>query len=142
MRRWPRLAEFVAPAPLCAVALMAVNDRWLKPAFHNAWTGKLSDLAICFFLPVYLSALLAVATRWSLRARLACGATATGALFAAIKVSQPAADLFCRALALVGRPLGMTHFRAVADPTDLVALPLIWVAVAYGLHRAPPGVTR
>jgi hypothetical protein len=41
------MTEFFAPLPLAAVALMVVNDRVLKPLFHNGVTGKLSDVAIC-----------------------------------------------------------------------------------------------
>ncbi len=136
MRRLPPMPEFLAPLPLAAVALMAVNDRWLKPAFHNALTGKLSDVALCFFLPLYLSALLALVTRWPRPTRLGVGAAVTALLYTALKVSQPAADLFCVALRVVGTPLGMTQFRAWADPTDLITLPLIAVAVLYGWPRA------
>lgn len=152
MRRLPSMPEFLAPLPLAAVALMAVNDQWLKPAFHNALTGKLSDVAICFFLPLYLSALLSLVTRWPRAARTAAGAGLTAILYTALKVSQPAADLFCEALRVVGAPLGLRHFRAVADPTDLITLPLVGLAVLYSRVRescepvpptgltTPPGV--
>jgi hypothetical protein len=141
------MPEFLAPLPLAAVALMAANDQWLKPAFHNALTGKLSDVAICFFLPLYLSALLALVTRWPQAVRTVAGAGLTVALYTALKVSQPAADLFCEALRVVGAPLGLRHFRAVADPTDLITLPLVAAAVLYSRareHRGPvltPGIT-
>lgn len=141
MRGLPAMPEFLAPLPLSAVALMAVNDRWLKPAFHNALTGKLSDVAICFFLPLYLSALLALVTRWSLERRVAVGAGVTALLFTALKVSQPAADLFCRLLLPVGAPLGLTAFRAVADPTDLITLPLAGAAVLYARATSRPTPT-
>ena len=49
----PRIGEFFAPLPLAAVALLVVNDTWLKPAFHNALTGKLSDVAVCFMMPAF-----------------------------------------------------------------------------------------
>lgn len=138
MRRLPPMPEFIAPLPLAAVALMAVNDHWLKPTFHNALTGKLSDVAICFFLPLYLSACLALVTRWPLAVRTSVGAAVTALLYTAINVSQPAADLFCEALALVGGPLlGRTSFRAWADLGDLVTLPLIALAVLYARARAP-----
>ncbi|NMO20321.1 hypothetical protein HPC49_22980 [Pyxidicoccus fallax] len=141
----PSMPEFLAPLPLAGVALMAVNDRWLKPALHNALTGKLSDVAICFFLPLYLSALLALVTRWPRSTRFLLGAGVTALLYTALKVSQPAADLFCDVLAVIGSPLGFTGpFRAVADPTDLVTLPLVFAAVLYGRRAAvphTPGVT-
>lgn len=141
MKPLPRMPEFLAPLPLAAVALMAVNDRWLKPTFHNTLTGKLSDVAICFFLPLYVSALLALVTRWPRSLRLGAGAALTAVLFTALKVSQPLADLFCQWLLPLGAPLGLDSFRAVADPTDLLTLPFVAVAVLYGratmLSRTP-----
>ena len=133
------MPEFLSPLPLAAVALMALNDRWLKPTFHNALTGKLSDVALCFFLPLYLSALLALVTRWSRPTRLYVGALACALLFTALKVSPEAARLFCAVLRQVGSPLGFTSFRAVADPTDLLTLPLVWAAVLHG-RRTGPGL--
>ncbi len=52
----PRSGEFFAPLPLAALALTVANDIWLKPAFHSELTGKLSDVGICFFMPLFLSA--------------------------------------------------------------------------------------
>lgn len=124
--------EFVAPLPLAGVVLMAVNDAWLKPAFHNSVTGKLSDFAICTFLPFLVSACLGLLLAWRLRVRLALGAAATALVFTALKTSPWAVARFLEALAVVGRPLGYTDFRAVVDPTDLVALPLVLLAL-----RAP-----
>lgn len=142
MKRLPAMPEFLAPLPLFAVALMAVNDRWLKPAFHNALTGKLSDVAICFFLPLYVSALLALVTRWPRVRRVAVGAAFTACLYTALKISQPAADLFCELLRPLGVPLGIRSFRAWADPTDLITLPLVWAAVRYSraATREPPSL--
>jgi hypothetical protein len=140
----PSMPEFLAPLPLLAVGLMAVNDRWLKPALHNALTGKLSDVAICFFLPLYLSALLALVTRWPRSTRLGLGAVATALLYTALKVSQPTADLFCDVLQVIGAPLGFRGpFHAVADPTDLITLPFIGAALLYGRAAAPrtPGAS-
>ena len=58
--RAPRSGEFFAPLPLAALALTVVNDVWLKPAFHSGLTGKLSDVGICFFMPLFLSELLGI----------------------------------------------------------------------------------
>lgn len=137
MTRLPPMPEFLSPLPLSAVALMAINDRWLKPTFHNALTGKLSDGALCFFLPLYLSALLALVTRWPRATRLYVGAGVCALVFTALKVSPEAARLFCALLRPVGAPLGFTSFRAVADPTDLLTLPLIWAAVLHGRRMGP-----
>jgi len=46
----PRSGEFFAPLPLVALALMVVNDVWLKPAFHSALTGKLSPMLFRLFM--------------------------------------------------------------------------------------------
>ncbi|MBZ4190124.1 hypothetical protein [Niabella beijingensis] len=45
------------PLFLTAVWLLLLNDWLLKPAWHNALTGKLSDIAGLFALPFFLSAL-------------------------------------------------------------------------------------
>ena len=130
-----RVREFIAPLPIAAVALLAVNDHLLKAAFHNTLTGKLSDIAGCFFLPLYVSALLSLVTGISLRARLYLGALITTALFVSVSLSRVAADAVCRWVGMLAAPLGYTHLRIAADPTDLIALPLVAAAVVYGLSR-------
>lgn len=135
--------EFLAPVPLCGVAVMALNDFALKPAFHNALTGKLSDFAICFFLPLYLSALAGIALAAPARLRLFAGALATALVFAALKLSPAAAGAFTRAVAALVRPAGFGTLRAAADPTDLIALPMVLVALWYArrqLEAEPEGV--
>ncbi len=54
--------EFFAPVPLAAVALLAANDHFLKAWWPGFVTGKLSDISGCFFLPLFLSAFLALGT--------------------------------------------------------------------------------
>ncbi len=130
------MPEFVGALPLLAVGVMAVNDAYLKATFHNAITGKLSDFAGCFFLPLYTSALLALVTPWSLRARLTVGALATAVLFVAISTSKTAARWVCDVLSVPGGWLGLSHYDIVADPTDLMALPMVPLAVFYGLRRS------
>jgi hypothetical protein len=43
-----RIAFFIHPIPLLAVATMALNDHWLKQRFPSWVTGKLSDFAARF----------------------------------------------------------------------------------------------
>lgn len=128
----PQMRELVSPLPLAAVAVLAVNDHVLKWRFPGFVTGKLSDLAGCFVLPLFLSALLALATRWSLRTRLRAGTLATVAFFSAIKISAPAADAVAAALGWAGAPLGLGGGPLLADPGDLIALPLAAAAYAFG----------
>lgn len=128
--------EFFAPLPLAAVAVLALNDHVLKFKYPGLVTGKLSDIAGCFVLPLFLSALLALVTKASTRERLHVSAAFTFLFFTAIKSSQPAADLTCSALDAVGPGCA----RIIADPNDLIALPFIALAVWYGARR--PGATH
>lgn len=134
----PPFPDFIRPWPLAAVATMAVNDHWLKPRFHNFWTGKLSDLAICFFLPLFLAALLELSTPLGRRARLFAGVATTVVLFFLLKTSAPFARAFCLALSPVAGPLGFEHLSATVDPTDLWALPMSLIALWYVRPPRPP----
>jgi hypothetical protein len=140
-RRALPAGELLAPIPLAALVLLAVNDHLLKGsgALPGWMTGKLSDLAGLLFFPLLCTALLDLALlvaarlgapvdftlrRWKLAA--ACAGSA--ALFTAIKLSPAAAGALERLLAAAGIPS-----RIVSDPTDLLALPM--VALAYYLGR-------
>ncbi|MEW5852192.1 MAG: hypothetical protein AB2A00_25610 [Myxococcota bacterium] len=131
----PAMREFFAPATLIAVLVMAVNDHWLKADFHNALTGKLSDFAGCFFLPLYVSALMGAVVPLRPRHRLGLGVLVTLGIFVPVSLSRDAADALCRLLAVLGAPLGLHGYRIAADPTDLMALPFVALAYAYGLKR-------
>ena len=136
------MREFFAPWPLCAVAVMVVNDRWLKALFHNWVTGKLSDVAICFFLPLFTSALLGLVWQRHPRARILVGAAVAMAVFVG-QESWPAFQVwFLSTLRVVGRPLGLARFQLTSDPTDLLALLMVPVAVWYGLRRVRGGISK
>jgi hypothetical protein len=133
LRGWPVLSALV----------IAFNDFWLKPTHPGVVSGKLSDIGLCFFFPVFLATVLEWTT-WAhdaLRHRawqgagrrshaLACALAA--AYFAMIKISPAGAELHVQALSAL---LPSRRFRAVADPTDLLCLPLVLVAYSY-LARA------
>jgi hypothetical protein len=134
--RPPRHGEFFAPLPLAAVALLLVNDRWLKPALHSGLTGKLSDVALCFFMPLFVSECLGLLMGMVPRTRLALGAVFTAALYAALEVVPPFTAWTLRVLAAVGPSLGIWRpFRMTSDVTDLYCLALVPVAVWYGHWR-------
>lgn len=126
-----RAPEFFSALPLLAVGVLAVNDHFLKDAFHNTLTGKLSDFAGCFFLPLYVSAMLGVVTRWQLERRLAIGVAVTLLIFIPVSVNRAAADFVARTVELVAIPLGIGPQWIACDPTDLIALPMIVLAVLY-----------
>jgi hypothetical protein len=137
-RRGLPVAELLAPAPLAAVALLAVNDWYLKRSAAPGWlTGKLSDFAGIFAFPLIVTAvadsvLLACARsglwrgvdftlrRW----KLACAIAATAVGFSVMKLSPVGSAWLAAAWAkLAGAN------RVAVDPSDLLALatlPLTW----------------
>jgi hypothetical protein len=136
-RRWPQRSEFFAPLPLAALALLVTNDVFLKPHFHNAWTGKLSDVAVCFLMPLFVSELLGLAFGWPVRRRLRVAAIATAAIFTALEVIPPVTRWAIAGLSALGPVLGISgRFRMTADRTDLLCLLLIPLAVRYGDGRS------
>jgi len=141
------------PVALAAIALLVVNDWVLKPrVVPDSWpslvTGKLSDLAGLVFAPVVLSAAIGLALHVAARLgarldpsltrrRLVACVAATGAGFAAVKLSPALAAHVACALSLLGRPAVFYD-----DPTDLLALPALAVALWIGrdeLRRVPLG---
>ena len=133
-----KMTEFFAPLPLTAVALMVVNDRVLKPRIGNAVTGKLSDIAICFFLPLFTSALLGFAWQKHPRARVLAGAGIAALVFVGQEMWPWFQDAFLATMGFVGTPLGLSGFVLTSDATDLLALLVVPLAVAYGWKRLRP----
>jgi hypothetical protein len=127
------LGELGSLLPLAMIGLLIANDHVLKFVFHNAVTGKLSDFAICFLMPLLVSAVLGLLTGIGARRRLWIGAAATAVIFSALEMSDAAGAWFVRAVALV---FGVTHTVLTRDPTDLLALLFVPLAVAYGRWRA------
>jgi hypothetical protein len=136
----PRL--FTRPWPVLACALLAVNDHLLKGSgMLPGWvTGKLSDLAGMFFAPLLLAELWLLV--WPARSpegvnrRLGVSALLVGMSFSAINLSVTASTLYERVVGWVVAPVGL-RLGNVVDPTDLVALPMIGLALWYGRVRTP-----
>jgi hypothetical protein len=128
------LACFRHPATWAAIGLLLLNDHVLKSAWPSILTGKLSDFAGLYFFPFLLAALLgplaaAVAPRhrraeWA--AKIGPAAFVLTALwFAAIKTVPPANALTADA---IGAILGTGPARIALDPTDVIALIILWPA--------------
>ncbi len=149
-RRSLPIGEFFHPLSILALVLLVVNDWYLKP---SSWaseliTGKLSDFAGLLFFPLLVTALvdclLLVLFRmgtdvdFSLRrAKIAAAIAITAVLFIAIKLSGPANQAFVDLLSWVG-----FSARVVRDPSDLVALTVLWIPWRIGLSeiaRVPLG---
>ena len=139
------VGEAMHPITLFAVLLLVVNDWVLKPRFHDASaigelvTGKLSDIAGLAFAPVVLTAaiglVLALAAKlgatvdpYLTQRRLVLCVAATGAVFAAVKLSPDAASWLAHALSHLGRRASI-----YLDRTDLLCLPAL--AIAYWIGR-------
>lgn len=137
------VGEAMHPATLAAIALLAVNDWVLKPRVipgggASLLTGKLSDVAGLAFAPVVLSAAIGLALHAAARLgarvdpsltrrRLLLCIAATGAGFAAVKLSPALAEIVAGWLSHLGRPA-----RFYDDPSDLLTLPALLAALWIG----------
>jgi len=115
------------PPAVIAVSLLLLNDHFLKAAFPGWWTGKLSDVAGLFFFPFVVSALLAlILDRMNVPPRLTAASAfwLVGGWFAAMKTIPLANEVTVSVWQhLAGGPVAI-----VPDPTDLLALLLLWPA--------------
>ncbi|MBL8046484.1 MAG: hypothetical protein JNL09_08085 [Anaerolineales bacterium] len=108
------------PLTLLSIALLLLNDHWLKAAAPSVLTGKLSDFAGLFFFPFLLAALLGTA-RLPARLTFLLALTLTGGWFALMKTTLWANALTRAALSAVwGGPVSI-----VLDPTDCWALVML-----------------
>jgi hypothetical protein len=142
------------PVALLALGLLLLNDHVLKAAWPGAVTGKLSDLAGLAFFPILLLSAGELARAFGRRWRrptvraLVIAIAVTTAGFTLIKTVPSAAEasgwllglaqwlLSLPIRALVGLPLPpVAPAIVVADPTDLVALPGVTLAIWVGMSR-------
>lgn len=112
------LYQLLHPVFLTGLFLLLLNDHYLKAAFGNWWTGKLSDFAGVLLLPLLWKAVTGSSNRTAL--------LVTVGFFTwwKLPVSQPVIDA---ASMLTG-----LSFGRVVDATDLLAfavLPLSWWAL-------------
>lgn len=112
-------ARVATSAPvIVSLALLLVNDWYLKAAYGNWFTGKLSD-----FAGILLFALLAFAFLPHRKAAVALGICAAFVWWKS-PLAQPLIDAV--------HFLGVSSFNRVVDHTDLIALvmvPLAWCLV-------------
>ncbi|MFN0252305.1 MAG: hypothetical protein ACKV2T_35850 [Kofleriaceae bacterium] len=132
----------LSPVMLLAIALLIINDQFLKQAMPGVLTGKLSDVAGLIFFPILLVAALEhIKVRTSHRT-VAFAAIATGVVFASIKTLPFAGDVYRVGLAALQWPFrallavvagdavpGLHRVQLTQDPTDLIALPALLVPV-------------
>lgn len=144
----------VHPVPLVSIVLLVLNDHWWKWEFGTWWTGKLSDVVGLIFFPLLLQsfwelgrAALGKPFRPSRRV-LIIAAVATAVVFGLIQVWTPAAEAYRHGLGVVSWPLWASielissgsippvqPVSLTMDPTDLLTIPAVGVAVAVGWRR-------
>ena len=115
------LRALAHPVALTCLVVLILNDHLLKQSWPGPITGKLSDFVGLVVAPLLLAFPLCLmqvrnAATW------ACGVVAFG--FAAVKISPGIAEVVSAGWSLGGFPT-----RMLADPTDLVALPTVGVAL-------------
>jgi hypothetical protein len=133
----------IHPLVVAAIFIMLANDHVLKQRFPGAVTGILSDLAGLAFFPLALVAAVELLTRRVVGVRTIARLVAlTGLVFACaellpgVRIALEVAWGWSRTVIGGGRPVAFT-----ADPTDLLALPALAVALVIGRRRssfAPP----
>lgn len=108
---------------IIGLLVLLLNDQWWKAAFHNDWTGKISDFAGMLIFPMFLVAV----TR--MRTLTAILLTAIGFIYWKSPFSQPLIDGI--------NSLGGLQFARVVDYTDLWAFlvfPLTFIALEKPMH--------
>ena len=132
------------PLTLTSVGLLLLNDHVLKVVMPSPLTGKLSDLAGLFFFPFLLTVFLGLLldrVRVPARRTAALAFGLTLVWFTLVKTWPWANALTVTALStLLGLPVLIAR-----DPTDLIALVVLWPAWRLWLQleqtpsRKPPG---
>lgn len=121
------LRSLLHPLVVVAIAVLLLNDHYLKAEYPGWLTGKLSDFSGLVFFPLLLGVVVALVTRS--RHSQAVASIVTLAWFTAIKTSDVAAALTESSVEVV---LGIPT-RIIVDPSDLIALPM--VAVGWEIWR-------
>ena len=130
LRADARPLEFLGdPRFLIALTVLLVNDHWAKAAFHNSVTGKLSDFAGLFVAGALVASLahLRPAAKRGQRDRTQVASLTFLALwFTSFKISATAAT----ATVWLADAILPWDNAIVADPTDLISLPMVWLGAA------------
>lgn len=109
---YERLKILVSPLFLFFLVVLIVNDFFLKSAFHNMITGKLSDFSGLFIFPIFWSAIFPKQKLWIF--------ISTAVLFAFWKSEYSSLIIqLVKPYFSIGRTV---------DLSDLIALPMILFA--------------
>ncbi|HEU5087530.1 MAG TPA: hypothetical protein VFT99_08800 [Roseiflexaceae bacterium] len=125
--------RFAHPVTLIATLALFVNALILQPAWPSWWTGKLGDLAWLVVAPLLLAVVVASLTGLNTRRSGLLAVGVVGLAFVAMKTLAPVNTLVRDGYAAIaGRPA-----KLALDPSDLLALPGLWVAWRVWNRRVP-----
>jgi hypothetical protein len=113
--------SLLSPGFLAGLLVLITNDFWLKDHFHNAITGKLSDLTGLFIFPLFISAI----------SRSTSKHLFFGVALFFVYWKSPFSDGLLNLLSF----LSGLHFTRVVDYTDLLCLPVLIVSYRYALKE-------
>ena len=122
-------AHLEVPVAFAALAVLVVNDHFLKATFGNALTGKLSDLAGLVLFPlVLLIGLECVLSGLGhsvegKKTLIGICLVMTAAGFSSIQLFEQASSAYESTLTI----LGPGRARNTMDPSDLLALPILYL---------------
>ena len=127
------------PLTLASMALLGLNDHWGKEAYPGLLTGKLSDFAGLVFFPLLLELPLELLGVGGPRHRRLVAVLLTALGFTAVKVLPEATAVWNGLFTLVyGSLIPGTQARLLTDPTDLVALSSLVLALLLPSRSAIP----
>jgi hypothetical protein len=144
--------ELLEPLPLLGLGLILFNDYYLKGAWHNWLTGKLSDLGVMFLLPFLITATgsivsaglnrIPIISRWIGHVavvrltlpKVIIANVCAGLVLASIKLSPSLRDYYVVVLQYIDLFHWFRRFRCVSDPSDCVALLLLPLNIWYGMR--------
>lgn len=107
----------LSPGFLLGLLVLLANDFFFKYQFHNAFTGKLSDIAGLFIFPLFIGAVLRSQSRWIF----------VGVAVFFIYWKSPLSNGL---LELMSYTTGL-YFGRVVDYTDLLCLPVLVLSYQY-----------
>lgn len=123
-----RFRLLASPGFLWGLAILLLNDWYLKPVFHNWVTGKLSDFAGLFIFPLFWMAF------FPAKKHLIGLLTAVLFIFWKIPASQPLLDTW--------NALGIWPLARTTDAGDLWALAMIPLSVGYASKAGAWAIPR
>ena len=140
-------AAFLSPISIGAVGVMGINDAWLRTTYPGFITGKISDVAVLLFFPLFLAALingaraaLSFITASPCRAeltprQLTLTVGFTALVFTLLQISPDFVAFYLQFLEATNLFPWFESFRYTPDLTDLATLPTLLVTYWYGCHR-------